>query len=72
MADRKDELSKAEMLASPVTGNAAYSHTMVTRQRSHRFPLHLYDQIESMARMGGLPVSVIINKLLELGLAAVK
>jgi len=45
---------------------------MATVQRSHRFPLHLFVQIENMARMGGVPVSLIINELIECCLDAVK
>lgn len=64
--------SKAEFLAGLVTGSSAMSQSMATVQRSHRFPLHLFVQIENMARMGGVPVSLIINELLECGLEAVK
>ncbi|MDP1646066.1 MAG: hypothetical protein Q8L71_11300 [Thiobacillus sp.] len=64
--------SKAEFLAGLVTGSAAMSQSMATVQRSHRFPLHLFVQIENMARMGGVPVSLIINELIECGLEAVK
>ena len=64
--------SKAEFLAGLVTGSAAISQSMATVQRSHRFPLHLFVQIENMARMGGVPVSLIINELIECGLDAVK
>lgn len=64
--------SKAEFLAGLVTGSAAMSQSMTTVQRSHRFPLHLFVQIENMARMGGVPVSLIINELIECGLEAVK
>lgn len=64
--------TKAEFLAGLVTGSAAISQSMATVQRSHRFPLHLFVQIENMARMGGVPVSLIINELIECGLDAVK
>ena len=64
--------SKAEVLAGLVTGSVAMSQSMATVQRSHRFPLHLFVQIENMARMGGVPVSLIINELIECGLDAVK
>jgi hypothetical protein len=64
--------SKAEFLAGLVTGSAGLSQSEATVQRSHRFPLHLFVQIENMARMGGVPVSLIINELLECGLVAVK
>ncbi len=63
--------SKVEILASLVTGNAKVSSTMAAVQRSHRFPLHLFTQIENMARMGGVPVSLVINELLDVGIEAI-
>jgi len=71
MSDERDEPSKAEFLAGLITGNASMDSSMATVQRSHRFPLQLFCQIENMARMGGVPVSVIINQLLECGIDAV-
>lgn len=41
-------------------------------QRSHRFPAHLFVQIENLARLGDVPVSLIINELIECGLEAVR
>ena len=72
MSDHQYIPSKAEVLAGLVTGSVAMSQSMATVQRSHRFPLHLFVQIENMARMGGVPVSLIINELIECGLDAVK
>jgi len=72
MADENYKPSKLEMLAALVTGNASYRHIMASVQRSHRFPLHLFSQIENMAQMGGIPASVVINELLECGLEALK
>lgn len=63
--------TKAEFLADLVTGNASYTSVMGSVQRSHRFPIHIFAQIENLARMGGVPVSLIINQLLECGLDAV-
>lgn len=71
MSDERYEPTKAEFLAGLITGNASMESSMATVQRSHRFPLHLFWQIENMARMGGVPVSVIINQLLECGIDAV-
>lgn len=64
--------SKVEMLASLVSGTANQSHTMATVQRSHRFPVYLFDQIENLAKHGNVPVSLIINELIECGLEALK
>lgn len=72
MTDERDESSAAVTLAALVSGNAEYEHAMAAVQRSHRFPVHLFVQIENLANMGGVPVSLIINKLIECGLEAVK
>jgi hypothetical protein len=66
-----DRPTKVEMLAALVTGNASVTATMASVQRSHRFPLHLFTKIENMARMGGVPVSLVINELLDLGIDTV-
>ncbi len=63
--------TKAEFLADLIQGSATYQSTMASVQRSHRFPLHIFVQIENMARMGNVPVSLIINQLLECGLDSV-
>lgn len=63
---------KAKMLASLVEGTANSSSAMATVQRSHRFPLHILTQIENMAKIANVPVSMIINELLECGLESVK
>jgi hypothetical protein len=72
MSAAKHEPSEAEMLAMLITRSVDYGHVMATVQRSHRFPVHLLAQMESMARMGQVPVSVIINQVIECGLEAVK
>jgi hypothetical protein len=71
MTDEHYEPTKAEFLADLLQGSATYGSTMATVQRSHRFPMHIFIQIENMARMGNVPVSLIINQLLECGLEAV-
>lgn len=66
-----DEPSKARFLASLLHGSGSMDAISSTVQRSHRFPLHLMLQIENMAEQAGVPVSLIINQLLECGLEAV-
>ncbi len=66
----KEEPTKAEMLAGLVTRTASTKHVLATVQRSHRFPVHIFTKIENLARIGGVPVSLIINELLECGLEA--
>ena len=63
--------TNAEFLADLLIGDASISSVGATVQRSHRFPMSIFIQIENMARMGGVPVSLIINQLLECGLDAV-
>lgn len=72
MSEDRYEPTKAEQLANLVSGSATSSYTGATVQRSHRFPLHIFIQIENMARMGNMPVSVCINELLGCGLEAVR
>jgi len=72
MINARKEPTTAWMLARIVTGDANYSEALATVQRSHRFPLHLFVQIENLARLGKVPVSLIINQLIECGLEAVK
>ena len=71
MTRSRKEPSKAEMFASLVTGHGESAYTMASVQRSHRFPVHVA-QIENLAKMGGVPVSMIINELLDCGLDALK
>lgn len=71
MENEHYEPSKAEFLAGLIQGSANLQSTMASVQRSHRFPLHIFVQIENMARMGNVPVSLIINQLLECGLDSV-
>ncbi len=70
MTRSRKEPSKVEMLASLVTGQGEAAYTMASVQRSHRFPVHVFAQIENLAKMGGVPVSMIINELLDCGLDA--
>lgn len=72
MIEDQYEPTKAERLAALVTGNASTSYMGASVQRSHRFPLHLFIQIENMARLGGMSISSCINELIESGLEAVK
>jgi len=72
MSDDYNEPTKAEMLAALVSGNASISSSGATIQRSHRFPLYLFIQIENMSRAAEVPVSVIINQLIECGMEAVR
>lgn len=72
MSDERYEPTKAEVLAGLVTGNARFEQVGGAVQRSHRFPLHIFVQIENLARMADTSVSVIVNQLLECGLEAVR
>jgi predicted DNA-binding protein len=72
MTNEEGRPSKAEILASLITGNGNQSHAMATVQRSHRFPLHLFVQMENLAKHANVPVSLIINELIECGLDALK
>jgi hypothetical protein len=72
MSEERYEPTKAEILAGIVTGNAHFEQVGGAVQRSHRFPLHIFAQIENLARMADSSVSVIINQLLECGLEAVR
>ena len=63
--------SEAEILASIIKRNGSISMNMASVQRSHRFPLTIFTQIENMARMADSSVSTIINQLLAVGIEAV-
>ncbi len=63
--------TNTEFLVNLLTGDAQQSYVGATVQRSHRFPAHLFFQIENMARIGDVPVSLIINQIIECGLDAV-
>ncbi len=52
-------------------GSAEMSMVSASVQRSHRFPIHIFAQIENMAKIANTSVSVIINQMLEAGLEAV-
>lgn len=70
MSDERYEPTKAEMLAALVTRQGQHSYAMATVQRSHRFPMHVFVQIENLAKHADVPVSVVINELLDCGLEA--
>jgi hypothetical protein len=70
MSDERYEPSKAEMLAALVTRQGQLGYATATVQRSHRFPVHLFVQLENLAKHADVPLSVIINELLECGLDA--
>src|SRR5450759_5956703 len=72
MTNKSYEPSEAQMLASIVTGTGNASYVGVAVQRSHRFPYHLFIQIENMAKIADSSVSAIINQLIECGLESVK
>ena len=72
MSKGVDGPSAAYVLARLVTGDAEYGHSVASVQRSHRFPGSLFVQIENLATMGGVPLSLVINQLIEAGLEAVK
>jgi len=72
MANDRNEPSEAEMLASIVLGRGSAGYHGAAVQRSHRFPYHLFIQIENMAKVADAPVSAIINHLIECGLESVK
>ncbi len=72
MTKNKYELKKVKMLASLIMGSGEQGYTFATVQRSHRFPLHLFVQMENLATHAKVPVSVIINELIECGLDELK
>lgn len=67
-----DQPTAAEHLANLVIGNGTSSYVGAAVQRSHRFPLQLFVQIENLAQMGNIPISMVINQLIEAGLDAVR
>lgn len=71
MNNETHEPTNAEIFASLLRGNASMQSIGATVQRSHRFPLHYFVQIESMAKAAKIPVSVVINQLIACGLEAV-
>lgn len=71
MAKNPFEPTKAQLMAQMVLGNVNQALHSAAVQRSHRFPYHVMVQIENLAEIGQVPVSVIINDLLECGLEVV-
>ena len=72
MKNENHEPSEAQILASILTGSGSTSYVGAAVQRSHRFPYHLFIQIENMAKVADASVSAIINQLIECGLESVK
>jgi hypothetical protein len=71
MSTDKYEPTKAEFLAHLIEGHANFEQKGASIQRSHRFPLWIFTQIENIAALANTSVSVVINQLLECGLEAV-
>ena len=72
MSDVRFRPTSCEFLVDLLTGEASASFSGATVQRSHRFPLSIFIQLENMAQMAGVPVSLIINQVLECGLETVR
>ena len=72
MSNSKNEVTEALILASLIKRNGSIALYSASVQRSHRFPIHLFTQIENMARMANVSVSMIINQLLAAGIEAVQ
>jgi predicted DNA-binding protein len=66
-----EHISEAQILASLIKRSGKSESVSATVQRSHRFPVDIFTRIENMARMAEVPVSMIINQLLEAGIEAV-
>ncbi|MBS0424544.1 MAG: hypothetical protein JSR71_09025 [Proteobacteria bacterium] len=49
MSDENYLPTKAEFLTELVTGSMSMESKMASVQGSHRFPLHIYNQIENLA-----------------------
>lgn len=71
MIDDDNIPTRAEHLANLIKKQGDTTSVMATVQRSHRFPMHIISRIENMAKMADVPISLIINELLEVGLEAV-
>lgn len=61
MSMENELLNKAEFLAQLTTGQAGFDLITSSVQCSHRFPLTIYTQIENLAQLGNVSISVIIN-----------
>lgn len=72
MNNKRLEPTAAQMIAGLARGTAQYEEMEMKVQRSHRFPVGLFLQIENLASVSRVPVSMIINLLIESGLEAVK
>lgn len=71
MSDKSYRPTSAEVLAGMIERTASVRSNFASVQRSHRFPVHLFLKIENMAAKAGVPISTIINQLLEAGIEAV-
>lgn len=71
MSHEQPTPTKSQVLAAMLTGGAKSSSIGGSVQRSHRFPLHLFTQIENMSRISGASVSMIVNELIECGIDTV-
>ncbi|MGC2456696.1 MAG: hypothetical protein WA435_01715 [Gallionellaceae bacterium] len=72
MAAEKYEPTKPELFARLVMGHLNMFEGAATVQRSHRFPVYYFNQIENLGHIARVPISVIINQLIDCGLEAVK
>ena len=64
------EPSKAQQLASLLSGNASSGYRGATVQRSHRFSTHHFILIENMAKLANCSVSAMINQVIDVGVDA--
>jgi DNA-binding LacI/PurR family transcriptional regulator len=64
--------TEAQILAGMIKRTASTGLSAASIQRSHRFPSHIFFQIENIAQMADVSVSAIINQLLAVGLEDVK
>lgn len=71
MSNKNYRPTNAEVLAGMIERTASIQANFASIQRSHRFPVHLFIKIENMAAQAGVPISTIINQLLEAGMEAV-
>jgi hypothetical protein len=71
MSNAGNSVSEAQILASLIKRSGSMNSWGASVQRSHRFPLLIFTQIENMSRMANVSISMIINQLLEAGLESV-
>lgn len=68
----QDIPTKAQQLASVLTGNGRTGYRGATVQRSHRFLLHHFMLIENMAKLADCSVAAMINQVLDVGVEALE